>query len=434
MDGIDNKRLTEIDPAWGEAAARVAASSGLSRSPRLRKLFSYLCERTWAGTADELHEHTIGEDVFGRPIGYDTASENIVRVSVSQLRKRLDQYFAGQGVAERLVITIPKGRYAVEFLPREVTPPAATPHRAVEGSPQPQAGGKPHVGRSVLIAGLIIAAVVAGSLLAGWKWFAPAVRLTPHERFWSAAFTPAQDVYIVVADSGFGLLQDITGQSLTFENYLNGTRPSAQPPNGAALPAEELVRRLVNRQYTSVSDASIAFQLGRLSHSFQGRAAVRSARSIDIRDLKAHNIILLGSARSNPWVGLLKEKLNFFLDYEEQPPRGFVLNHKPIAGEPAVYRATARSGEPGDAYGLVSWIPNLDATGSIVTLSGTNMEGTEAAAELLLNAAAFEKLRARLQAPPSGPFPYFETVVRASSRAGAGSGPEIVAFRKITAK
>lgn len=422
MQGTDNKRSAAPDPAWSQVADRVAASAGLARSPRLRNLFLYLCERTWAGTSDELREHTIGEEVFGRPHGYDTASENIVRVSVSQLRKRLDRYFATEGASEPVVITIPKGRYSVEFLPRE-TPPLPASEAAPPLSPSPRST---RLAWALVVASLLIAAAIA---LLPWPWPASSPALSPHERFWSGVITPGRDTYLVVADSGFGLLQDVTGQSLNFEEYLGGAVPPALPKDAAA-PTGELIRRLAGRQYTSLSDASIAFQLGQVSRSFSGRAVVRSARSINIRDLKTHNIILLGSARSNPWVGLLRDRMNFFLDYEGQPPRGVVHNVKPAPGEPDTYRATARSGQPGDAYGLVAWLPNLDATGSVVTLSGTNMEGTEAAAELLLNTASFEKLRARLGGPEAGSFPYFEALIRARSQAGAGSGAEIVAVRK----
>lgn len=425
MQETDNRLLCESNPAWGQAAERVAASAGLARSSRLRNLFLYLCRRTWAGTAEELREHTIGEEVFGRPVGYDTASENIVRVSVSQLRKRLEQYFAGEGASEPIVITIPKGRYSVEFLPRETSPPAlSTPSQ----EPPPLPPGPPRT--RVLWPWIAAACVVSAALfLARLPWPASAPPAAPHERFWSGVFTSGRETYIVVADSGFGLLQDVTGQSLTLEEYLGGSASSS--PDRGATPSSELTRRLMGRQYTSVSDASIAFQLGQISRAFAPRALVRSARGINIRDLKTHNIILLGSARSNPWTGLLRDRMNFFLDYEGQPPSGIIRNYRPAAGESAIYRATARAGQPGDAYGLVAWIPNLDSTGSIVTLAGTNMEGTEAAAELLLNPASFEKLRTRLGVAPTGSFPYFEALIRARSQAGAGSGAEIIAIRRI---
>lgn len=419
-----------VDPAWREVAARVAASQGLARSPRLRSLFLYLCERTWAGAAGELHESTIGQEVFSRPSGYDTASENIVRVSVSQLRKRLSDYFEGDGANEPVIISIPKGRYALEFCPVKASVPEVELAPARDEHPQP-AGfwRRPFFWAAVGAVALLIYILAS----APWKSGVTVQKLAPHERFWSAVFTQGNDTYIVVADSGFGLLQDVTGQSFTLEQYISRNL-SAIGQSRTAAQSEELVQRLVRRQYTSVSDASIAFQLGGLSRSSWGRAAIRGARSISILDLKTHNIILLGSARSNPWVGLLKDKLNFFLEYEGEPPHGIVRNKKPLSGEPVSYRATARASEPGDAYGLVAWLPNLDATGGIVVISGTNMEGTEAAAGVLLNPKLFDELNRRLAAPGSSPIPYFEAVIRTSSRVGSGAGVELITIRKLMTK
>ena len=49
--------------------------------------------------------------MFGRSPGYDTAQDNLVRVQASQLRKKLQQYFAAEGRDEPVVIEIPKGSY-----------------------------------------------------------------------------------------------------------------------------------------------------------------------------------------------------------------------------------------------------------------------------------------------------------------------------------
>ena len=68
---------------------RIRVSPEFSRSPRLRQLFEYLCEQSIAGPGVPLTEERIGVEVFGRVRGYDTNSDTIVRVQVSQLRKKL---------------------------------------------------------------------------------------------------------------------------------------------------------------------------------------------------------------------------------------------------------------------------------------------------------------------------------------------------------
>src|SRR3974390_569135 len=77
----------------GQLIQRVAASSVFAKSNRLRELVLFLCQRRPGDPAGAIHEQEIGVEVFGRRPDYDTTQDAIVRVQVSQLRKRLEQYF-----------------------------------------------------------------------------------------------------------------------------------------------------------------------------------------------------------------------------------------------------------------------------------------------------------------------------------------------------
>src|SRR5438309_198059 len=111
---------------------RVAASRYVNRSARLRDLLVYLSSRVLDEEADEIHEQEVGHRVFGRPKDYDTSSDNIVRVHASMLRRRLEQYFAAEGVEEPVIIEIPRGNYAPVFRPRDQVEVAPVPASVVE--------------------------------------------------------------------------------------------------------------------------------------------------------------------------------------------------------------------------------------------------------------------------------------------------------------
>jgi hypothetical protein len=420
------ERLVGLPERRRETARRFLASAAIRKSPRLRALFIYLLEQSLRGESAPLREQQIGEDVFGKPQGYDTAMDNIVRVNVFLLRKKLERYFSEEGAEEPEVITIPKGRYAVEFLPRHIEAPAP-PGVPENGSTR---AGWPLWGVSAFVGVLILSAIL---LL--WVWpnsRAPGAtgKVPEHWRLWRTLFASDRDAYIVVADIGLSLLQDLTGATISLEQYLGKIDLSRfEGPQG--LPPR-LVERLSGRQYTAVSNASIAFRLGAINAALGGRAVVRAAQSIDIRDLKTHNIVLLGSERSNPWVSLLKPKMGLFIEYEGSPPRGVVRNLKPRPGEPELLRATAVGGSPGEAYGLISYLPNLDGTGDVVSIAGTNMEGTEAAAEMLLDDRRFRELMRALKVEDNTGIPYFEALIHASSIGGAGSDPKVVMARLLS--
>src|SRR5215469_15443284 len=124
-----------IDARW-EVVQRIAASSSFQRSPRLRELLLYTCERAIQNRPEELREQLIGRGVFGRKADYNPAEDNIVRVEMRQLRKRLEEFFATEGKDEPYIVLIPKGAYLPVFELRESKPvevprlePAAIPRR-----------------------------------------------------------------------------------------------------------------------------------------------------------------------------------------------------------------------------------------------------------------------------------------------------------------
>jgi hypothetical protein len=92
-------------------------SKEFTRAPTLANLLSYLCERLFAGEANKIKEYSVGVEVFKRGASFDQDSDSIVRVEANRLRKRLAEYYAGEGATHRLQITIPVGQYVPRFEP-----------------------------------------------------------------------------------------------------------------------------------------------------------------------------------------------------------------------------------------------------------------------------------------------------------------------------
>lgn len=96
----------------------VLSSQDFVRAPRLAHLLSYLCEKLFAGQANQIKEYSIALEVFNRASSFDQDSDSIVRVEANRLRKRLAEYYAGEGGSHALQITIPVGQYVPRFEPR----------------------------------------------------------------------------------------------------------------------------------------------------------------------------------------------------------------------------------------------------------------------------------------------------------------------------
>jgi hypothetical protein len=86
-----------------------------ARSPALTHLLSYLCEQTFAGETDQIKEYSIALDVFNRRESFDQDTDSIVRVQANRLRKRLSEYYAAEGAAHAIHITVPVGQYVPQF-------------------------------------------------------------------------------------------------------------------------------------------------------------------------------------------------------------------------------------------------------------------------------------------------------------------------------
>src|SRR5882757_9785056 len=106
---------------------RVMASPRLKRAARLREFLLFVGQRSIRDGCNEIHEQEIGCEVFGRLAGYDTSADNIVRVNATDLRKRIDEYFANEGAHETLVLGIPRGSYAPVFRLRPLGPEPVAP-------------------------------------------------------------------------------------------------------------------------------------------------------------------------------------------------------------------------------------------------------------------------------------------------------------------
>jgi hypothetical protein len=109
--------LAESTPLEKERAAlqAVLQSPLFVRSPTLTHLLSYLCEKTFAGEGDRIKEYSIAVDVFARPDSFDQDVDSIVRVEANRLRKKLANFYEGEGAAQGTRISIPVGQYVPVF-------------------------------------------------------------------------------------------------------------------------------------------------------------------------------------------------------------------------------------------------------------------------------------------------------------------------------
>jgi TolB-like protein/Flp pilus assembly protein TadD len=116
-----------------EALARIEVSKPFALSLRMRRFLRFAVERALTGDRDALKEYTIGVEVFDRSAEYDPRIDSIVRVEARRLRKKLAQYYAGEGAGEPLRVSLPEGSYVPVIQPRDAPVPVEQPIVALTG-------------------------------------------------------------------------------------------------------------------------------------------------------------------------------------------------------------------------------------------------------------------------------------------------------------
>jgi hypothetical protein len=154
----------------------VLAAEMFKRAPSLSQILAYVCEQYFAGAAGKIKEYNIAVEALGRGAAFDTSADTIVRVEASRLRKRLAEYYAGEGASHSIEIRLAKSGYVPQFIVRkgpERALPApdsgeSTPISAVAAATQVvvPAGSTESLGRKGSRRRLIPALVVAVGMIA----------------------------------------------------------------------------------------------------------------------------------------------------------------------------------------------------------------------------------------------------------------------------
>jgi len=473
------------DPRW-QLVQRIATSRSLGRSALLSDFLLYICDRQLRGKAANITEQRIGVRVFGRPEGYNSNEDNIVRNYARTLRKRIDEYFETEGTQEVIRLEIPRGGYIPVFIessavasesltssdlevsqhsveelavnaPQELpVAPATVPRASSAASPAPATDLLPSAtlfgsrrGFALTVAAFM-AVLAVGITIGRFFTASPAgLRLQPsvlaatddgrNFSFWAHIFQQKQDTYLVPADGGLVMMQSFTRQPVSVADYARGTyrnhaevEQQLEPVTSRLSPelSAKLLHRvevLGDRRYTSMVDLDLTSQLSRLPAVVPERLMIRYARDLRIDDLRSGNVILLGSSDANPWVDLFQSQLNFRFDSGLDGGSQRIMNQHPLAGEQPMYFSDAND-LLHHTFGVVAFLPNLSNTGYVLIVEGINMAGTQAAGDFLLNAESMRPVLQRAIAP-NGTIRSFELLLSTSDIAANASRTQILSER-----
>ena len=138
-----DQRATDREAEERAAIKAVLASSTFAQRPQLANLLEYICERYFEGDADAIKEYSIATDVYHRSNSFDQAKDSIGRVEAFRLRRKLREFYEGEGANQPIEIVVATGHYRPQFIDRipQVRPPDRLPDStSMADAPSPECG------------------------------------------------------------------------------------------------------------------------------------------------------------------------------------------------------------------------------------------------------------------------------------------------------
>jgi hypothetical protein len=190
-----------------EQLERLLSNSHFKQSRRFPSFLRFVIDHTLQGQTDLLKERTLGIEIFGREADYDTASDPIVRVTATEIRKRIAQYYQEPGHETELRVSLPAGSYVPQFHWPQVAKETSHTEIVVASPPPASVSAEPleleitpdqsRRGFWRPITAVILAAAVL-SVAAAYLWHS--TQRSAFDFFWGPLVNSSEPVLFCVAD------------------------------------------------------------------------------------------------------------------------------------------------------------------------------------------------------------------------------------------
>jgi hypothetical protein len=390
--------------AQREQIDRVLASTAFRGRDSLKRLLSYLADRTIDGSAGDLKEYTVGIEVFHKPDGYDPQQDGSVRQHVGKLRQKLDEYYRSEGNRDLVRIGLPKRQFQLEFLESGESP--AVPRKGV--------------GYWVALACMLLLLPLAYWL--GTRHTAagldPAVRL-----LWAPFLDSPKPTVVCLGTPLF--LRDRSFR--VRDSHLNTTDTPEAKVRIAEL-ENQLGRDSIvpTFDYTGIGEAYAAFGIARVFALANREATLTRANVLSWNDIRGENVVFLGPPKFNPHVAAITDSLELTVK------DSYVVNQHPRAGEPTAFgRISDSNRDAAEDHVLIDRLPGIGPSDRILILEGGSTSSNWAAADYITHPATARDLVSRIRLSDGTLPPFFQVLLHVKYQASVPTHTDFVTFRQI---
>ena len=247
---------------------------------------------------------------------------------------------------------------------------------------------------------------------------------------WSAIFRSPNPTHLIASDPDIDEIQILTMCSISVSEYAN----HIYIPTQKALTPKviEICLKLLQGHRAALIDTQVAAEVAALAQSISRKIDVQGARSLQFSNLKTDdNFIFLGSPRSDPWVSVFDDQLDFRFVIDNT---GFesIRNVHPRPHEQLEYVPSGGGGDTGESFAIVAFVQSPDQNGQILLLAGANAEGTQSAGKLVTDLSRLSMELRKCGISPSGPLKHFELLLHVKMMASSASEYDVAACHILT--
>lgn len=403
------------------AMEELLASESFSHSLQSQKLLWYLLEHTLQNRGESLRERVIGVEVFGKPAGYDTNEDSIVRVRANELRKRLAKHYQSLSAPPAVRFSLPPGSYRLEILeqppptPTSVVVESAPAPPAVAPMPPPQPSPRK---RNWLSLAAIIAALVPLLGFLTYRMIAP--QRTIVDQFWQPALDDARPVVICIPHPVlYGLTRDfrkrVTGAPTSHSrNLMEGLELD---PN-LKMEWRDIVT--VRDQFVGVGTTYATAAISSYLAKRNKPNSIRFGNDVSFEDFKNSPTVLL-AAFSNRWTLNMTAGWRFvFAD-----ANGVPIVKDQTTGRQWSLPSLQPNGKTQEDYAIISRVFQSETGNFLISGAGITQYGTRSAGEVLTNPALLSRALSGL--PPGWTSRNLQILIKVHIVGQVPAEPEIVA-------
>jgi len=409
---------TKVDPSSGIDCREIDAQVErllqhplFHQSKRLPGFLLYIVsEALRHGSEGSVKERTLGIEVFGRKPDYDNNSDPVVRVTATELRKKLAQYYYEDAHAGELRIELPPGAYLPHF--RKVAVAEAVSIEPVasidsaessdllnpidEAEPLASHPQETEQTRTSAItwlkisASLVLFLIAVGALGFGYVWHRSH---TPLDLFWSQFENNSSRVLVVMPVIGSDIVQGPDTPSRTISVLPN----------------------------LSLEDTNLAVRITGQMERHEIHYLLASAPEVSYEELRSGPAVLIG-ALDNVWTMRLAQNLPFAFEKTTDHHSARIFDRTSGGKSWSVDITTPHTRIVRD-YGIIARYNDRVTGQPALIVAGITSQGTQAAGELLTS-ATYSYLE-----PIASKASNFEVIVETDAIDGHAGPPQVVASK-----